>query len=147
MKHVCEFWDCGRCYALEHIMANSENGDCNQPNSCPHYALNLRQGDYVLATKYGDGDPCDHFCIGFLTGILRKDQIRYDVVDSEGKLFRGNGFRRVEKITAEEGKEMLAIFPEISDKPGPSVWSHLERIRQGLHKINDQCKIPDPWFN
>ena len=30
----------------------------------------LAQGDYVLATKYRDGDPCDHFVVGFF-GMLQ----------------------------------------------------------------------------
>ena len=30
----------------------------------------LVRGDYVLATKYADGDPRDHFCVGFLRETL-----------------------------------------------------------------------------
>lgn len=81
-------------------------------------------GDYVLATKWSDGDPCDHFCVGFFAG---KDRDRYKVVDSDGNLFRGNGFRRCEIITQKEGESILSL--KIGDKPGPSVWWHLERIR------------------
>lgn len=81
-------------------------------------------GDYVLATKWSDGDPCDHFCVGFFAG---KDRDRYKVVDSDGNLFRGNGFRRCETITQKEGESILSL--KIGDKPGPSVWWHLERIR------------------
>jgi len=25
----------------------------------------IKKGDYVLATKYSDGDPKDHFAVGF----------------------------------------------------------------------------------
>lgn len=81
-------------------------------------------GDYVLATKWSDGDPCDHFCVGFFAG---KDRDRYKVVDSDGNLFRANGFRRCETITQAEGESILSL--KIGDKPGPSVWWHLERIR------------------
>lgn len=143
----CKYYDSGWCYAPEVILTNSVNGACNQPDSCPSHAYGLKQGDYVLATKYDDGDPCDHFCIGFLQGILRKGfHIRYDVVDGDGNLFRGNGFRRVEKITSEEGTAMLAIFPKISDRPGPSVWEHLNQIRQD-ERCFDKNLIPDPWYN
>jgi hypothetical protein len=143
----CNFWDCGWCYAPPDTLTNARDGACEDSSKCPHFSQGLRKGDYVLATKYEDGDPCDHFCIGFLTGILRKgSQIRYDVVDNGGKLFRGNGFRKVEKITSEEGAQMLSIFPKIGNRSGPSVWSHLERIRQGSVS-NNKIVIPDPWFN
>lgn len=80
-------------------------------------------GDYVLATKFGDGDPQDHWAIGFYAGVTAPhyDPPRFDVVDNEGRQFRGNGFRRVEKITRERGEWMLkhARLIELSSK---SVW-------------------------
>lgn len=88
----------------------------------------LEVGDYVLATKWNDGSPCDHFCIGFLAGYTWHN--RYDILDNSGKLFRGNGFRRAERITAEEGKALLRIFPEIANKPGRSLWWHLASLRE-----------------
>lgn len=79
-------------------------------------------GDYVLATKYSDGDPEDQWCVGFFKGMLLKpDGYRYEVVDSEGKLFRGNGFRRCEKIEAKRGAWMLLHAREI-ELSGLSVW-------------------------
>lgn len=87
-------------------------------------------GDYVLATKYKDGDPCDHFCIGFVSEIDdRLGTRRFMVVDDVGKSFRANGFRRAERITGAEGQDLLSIFPMIGDKPGPSLWEHLAIIR------------------
>ena len=59
-----------------------------------------KKGDYVLATKYGDGDPGDQWCVGFFDEMYRD---RYMVIDSNGQQFRGNGFRRAEKITTECG--------------------------------------------
>lgn len=65
-------------------------------------------GDYVLATKYKDGDPYDHWCIGFFDSILEKvTGDRYIIVDERGNNFRGNGFRRAEKISFERGKFIL----------------------------------------
>ena len=81
-------------------------------------------GDYVLATKYGDGDPQDHWCIGFydgLTNAMKYDHPRYDVLDGDGKNFRGNGFRRIKKITHERGSWMLNHAKEI-ELSGKSVW-------------------------
>ena len=81
-------------------------------------------GDYVLATKYSDGDPQDHWCVGFYAGLTnpeKYDPPRYDVVDGEGKNFRGNGFRRIKKITPERGAWMLKHAKDI-ELSGMSVW-------------------------
>lgn len=88
----------------------------------------LVNGDYVLATKYDDGGPCDHFCVGFYAG---RDRDRHFVVDSDGNQFRLNGFRRVEKITYDEGQQLVEMMPSIGDVSGPSLWYHLSVIRNG----------------
>lgn len=82
----------------------------------------LLKGDYVLATKWSDGDPQDHWCVGFYSHMLRDD--RYIIVDDRGVPFRANGFRRVERITVERGKWLLdnAKDIELGDK---SVWGWL----------------------
>jgi len=80
---------------------------------------NLTIGDYVLATKYRDGDPCDHFCVGFYSGILGD---RYLVVDENKNQFRTNGFRRCERISKRVGEVLVKCMPTIGDKPGPSIW-------------------------
>lgn len=90
---------------------------------------NLNQGDYILATKYKDGDPCDHFYVGFFNGYSDHEPKRFMVVDNEGNNQRGNGFRRAEKITSEEGRKLIELMPEIGDRSGPSVWWHLKQIR------------------
>lgn len=77
-------------------------------------ATDLQKGDYVVATKYEDGDPGDAWVVGFFDSMLPKlGGDRYMVVDSEGKQYRGNGFRRCEKITHEQGVWMLAHQREI----------------------------------
>ena len=98
----------------------------------------LEKGDLVLATKWHDGDPCDHFAVGYWIGFTHHS--RHRVVDSLGNLFRGNGFRRVEKISQSEGEEVLKLLPIISDKPGNSVWYYLETIRQ---IISSRENLPD----
>lgn len=69
----------------------------------------MKPGDYVVATKYRDGDPGDQFCIGFYDGSYDHCGIetRHLVVDSEGKQFRPNGFRRVAKVSARRGTWMV----------------------------------------
>ena len=84
-------------------------------------------GDYVLATKYADGDPCDHFAVGFVSGYTHHG--RYLIVDNDGRNQRANGFRRAESITADEGRQLVEMMPEIGDKEGPSLWFRLARIR------------------
>lgn len=100
-------------------------------------------GDYVLASKYSDGDPGDHYCIGFYAGSYDHfGQTRHLVNDGEGKPFRANGFRRCEPISSEEGRRIIASFPdmkplEVEERPpgeddrlvGKSVWDWLAEIR------------------
>lgn len=82
----------------------------------------LKVGDYVLATKYHGGDPGDQWVVGFFTGMLPKtDRDRYEVADSEGILFRRNGFRRVKKISARRGEFLLNHETDINNC-GRSVW-------------------------
>lgn len=58
-------------------------------------------GDYVLATKYHDGDPGDPWALGFYNGVAFGD--RHMVLDSNGRPIRAGGFRRVGLITVEFG--------------------------------------------
>ena len=74
----------------------------------------LKQGDYVLATKYHDGDPGDQWAVGFYDRPLVKgSSIRHLVVDNEGKQFRRNGFRRVEKISHARGEFIVSHQADI----------------------------------
>lgn len=117
---------CDRCET--NVMCHQERkcmlGDCSE---LPDTACSV--GDYVLATKYSDGDPQDHWAIGFFAGITAPhyDPPRYDVVDGEGNHFRGNGFRRVKKISKERGEWMLKHAREI-ELSGRSVW-HFARCK------------------
>lgn len=75
-------------------------------------------GDYVLATKWSDGDPNDPWAIGFYAGKLRD---RYLVVDQSGVQFRPGGFRRIMRISAERGAWILAN-KEIIETSSKSMW-------------------------
>jgi len=78
--------------------------------------------DYVLATKYSDGDPNDHWVVGFYIGMTPKaNSDRYMIVDSNGHSFRGNGFRRAKKISHARGAWLLAHAEEIQSSTR-SVW-------------------------
>jgi hypothetical protein len=78
----------------------------------------MKNGDYVLATKYSDGDPHDQWCIG-----IYEEQIgdRHWVIDIYGNQFRHNGFRRVKKITKERG-EFILRHMNIIEYTDRSLW-------------------------
>lgn len=87
----------------------------------------MEKGDYVLATKYRDGDPQDHWVVGFFVGMLPKATgDRFHIADSDGNLFRGNGFRRAKKISAEHGEWLLARKTEIASG-SRSLWGWLRQ--------------------
>jgi hypothetical protein len=87
----------------------------------------LVPGDYVFATKYSDGDPLDGYAIGYFDSMLDKgptDQ-RFMVVDSAGKQFRFNGFRRCERVSEELGHWLVLwrpAFEKLSAIEPINVW-------------------------
>lgn len=82
----------------------------------------LSKGNYVLATKYDDGDPQDAWCIGFFSHLLRED--RYIIVDDKGVPFRANGYRRVKRISHKRGRWLLDNMKEI-ELSHRSLWGWL----------------------
>ena len=92
----------------------------------------LKQGDYVVATKYSDGHPGDHFCVGWFDSMTNHDEPRYNVVDSEGKMFRQNGFRRVQKISKELGEMLVSNFGAI-ENGGVSVWTWVRKFKKEIN--------------
>lgn len=80
--------------------------------------MNVTKGDYVLATKYCDGDPGDQWVVGFYDG-QRGD--RYYVVNGEGQQFRANGFRRAKTISERRGAWLLQHRPDI-ESGDRSLW-------------------------
>lgn len=69
------------------------------------FTSEVNTGDYVLATKWDDGDPHDQWCVGFVAGFYRD---RILVADLTGNLFRANGFRRWKRVTPERGIWLLS---------------------------------------
>lgn len=82
--------------------------------------------DYVLATKYHDGDPGDAWAVGFYAGS-RGD--RHLVVDSNGMQLRHSGYRRIGRITAEYGAWLLSAAQILESSPPATVnlWGMLGR--------------------
>jgi hypothetical protein len=84
----------------------------------------IKPGDYVLATKYRDGDPGDQFCIGFYDGAYdHYGTVRYLVLDGKGEQFRVSGFRRIARIGKRRGEWMVRHLHLIENARGRfSVW-------------------------
>lgn len=90
-------------------------------------SMGVQPGDYVLATKYQDGDPRDHWVVGFYTGLtgLHYNPPRFDVVNDQGEPFRNNGFRCIAGISKERGQWLLDHSKEIAAS-GKSVWEFVD---------------------
>ena len=84
----------------------------------------MKKGDYVLATKYKDGDPGDAFVVGFYAGNFDSyGEPRHLVNDGNGNQFRANGFRRVARIGAQRGRWIVEHFAMIEGlRDQFSVW-------------------------
>jgi len=82
-------------------------------------------GAYVLATKYDDGDPGDHWAVGFYAGPHATG--RHLVMDAHGHLFRATGFRRVAVITPAIGAWLLDAARVLEQAPAGTVnlWQML----------------------
>lgn len=99
--------------------------------SKPLIANYLSPGDYVLATKYSDGDPGDQWSVGFFSGMLSKSSgDRFLVEDEHGNQFRANGFRRIKKISPERGEWLLSRKEEIASGARSLWWWTRQPMRE-----------------
>jgi hypothetical protein len=92
-----------------------------------HLEPKFKKGDYVLATKYSDGDPRDHFVVGYFRDMTWHG--RFNVIDDEGDLFRHNGFRRMERIPKQIGLTLIKEMDKIENS-GIGVWDYLKIIKE-----------------
>ena len=86
-------------------------------------------GDYVLATKWNDGDPGDPWAIGIYAGIhsLGETQ-RHMVNNADGSTIRPNGFRKCHPIRKDVGRWLLTVAADELErsKPGTvNLWTML----------------------
>lgn len=94
----------------------------NEVNTVERPVKPLALGDYVLATKYSDGDPGDAWALGFYAGEL--DMVK----DSAGNNIRGNGYRRVARIRPDVGHWLLNVAAkqlEVSPPGTVNLWTML----------------------
>lgn len=102
----------------------------------------LVKGDYVLATKYRDGDPYDGWALGWFDSIPAFASDRFLVIGSDGKQFRANGFRRCERVSEELGNWIYKFSFEIEalTRIAPiNMW----RFRFAKHRAQLEALIGD----
>jgi hypothetical protein len=61
----------------------------------------MKRFDFVIGTAWSDGSPKDSWEIGFYVGPKRNDPEFHLIMDWEGNINFPEGYRRIEKITAE----------------------------------------------
>lgn len=108
---------------------NAEKPSMDRCEKCDeavlHHPSVVAVGDYVLATKWTDGDPGDHWAIGWYDG--ERDGRHY-VKDNEGHQIRANGFRCVARIRKDVGRWLLGVAaPHLERCPPGTVnlWTML----------------------
>ena len=84
----------------------------------------ISKGEYCLATKYDDGEAWDQWAVGFYQNEIFPG--RHQIVDNEGMLFRGNGFRRCEPISREQG-DYLIKNKDNFDNTGFNLWDYIHQ--------------------
>jgi hypothetical protein len=92
----------------------------------------IKIGDYVIGTKYADGDPMDPWCVGFYAGTTlasNTQKIRYLIADDQGRTFRSDGFARVKKITQTAGNFLLQNKDHV-ERSGRSIYSIIRLVNQ-----------------
>lgn len=100
----------------------------------------IKVGDYVLATKYKDGDPGDAWGVGFYhSSFDHFGEQRHLIIDSAGKQIRHGGFRRVGHITAEYGTWVLSVSKHLEGSPPGTVnlWGMM-----GVRAVPQQDEEP-----
>lgn len=88
--------------------------------------FNMKVGQYVLVSKWSDGNSKDPWGVGFYKSTENE---RHFIADNDGNLIRVNGFRRMKKISANEGEYFInnGVDIEIS---GMSIWKILKQYRE-----------------
>lgn len=85
----------------------------------------LAVGDYVLATKYDDGDPGDPWALGWYHGERGG---RHFVKDNAGNQIRPGGFRRVARVRKDVGRWLLEVAAQHLELAPPgtvNLWTML----------------------
>ena len=108
-------------------LACYEAGRTAERSECER--LCARIGDYVLATKWNDGDPGDPWALGIYAGIhsLGETQ-RHMVNNADGSTIRPNGFRKCHPIRKDVGRWLLTVAADELERSKPctvNLWTML----------------------
>ena len=99
-------------------------------------------GDYVLATKYEDGDPGDPWAVGYYLGQHDfHGTIRYLVGDHVGgDSFRRDGYIKIGLIDRDFGNWLMSAAKILEQSPGGTInlWSMQENT------VRSQTNKKDP---
>lgn len=103
-------------------------------------------GDYVLATKWSDGDPGDPWALGFYAGELDmgndrehiKVAARYLVHDSSGKTIRPGGFRRVARVRKDVGAWLLNVAAKQLEASPPGTVNLWTMLTPAAFDVSDE---------
>lgn len=99
-------------------------------------------GDYVLATKYSDGDPGDHWALGFYSGELepinKMSEPRYMVKDNAGNNIRGNGYQRIARIRQDVGNWLLNVAAKQLEQSPPGTVSLWTMLTPSAFDVNNE---------
>jgi len=97
----------------------------------------LTIGSYCFATKYGDRDPHDPWCIGFVKEIRIDNRgTWYILSDGEGNILgRANGFKHCMEITPEQGTLIISVGREINGYAYENMDALYECYKQGFFKV------------
>jgi hypothetical protein len=106
-------------------------------------------GDYVLATKYNDGDPGDAWALGFYDGKLPEPVVagivlpaaispRYVVRDAAGNSIRPNGFRRVARIRKDVGAWLLNVSAKQLEQCPPGTVNLWTMLTPAAFDVSDE---------
>jgi len=89
-------------------------------------------GDYVLATKFSDGDPRDRWCVGFVKEIDKNNGKKYCVTFDE----QTQWFRRACKIDRELG-EWIVKHIKTLEQASYSIWFYArqEKARRAIEEV------------
>lgn len=103
-------------------------------------------GDYVLATKYSDGDPGDPWALGFYAGELDMGNTRCDIKvaprylvnNSVGLSIRPGGYRRVARIRKDVGAWLLNVAAKQLEASPPGVVNLWTMLTPAAFDVSDE---------
>jgi len=97
-------------------------------------------GDYVLATKWSDGDPGDPWALGFYAGLDTRlpGSPRHMVHDSQGNNIRPNGYRYVRPIRKDVGAWLLNVAAKQLEASPPGTVNLWTMLTPAAFDVSDE---------